>query len=171
MKDKGFDTRIVVDSRGEAMKDCRLFYIDGKWVSPATARDFLVINPANEEPLATISLGSAADADRAVAAAKRAFESYSETTPDERLAYLQRIIEAYKSKLDDMSKTISQEMGAPITLSKAAQAPSGLSHFLETVKVLKEFKFEELKGSTLMRKEPIGVCGIITPWNWPMNQI
>jgi aldehyde dehydrogenase (NAD+) len=171
MKDKGFDARIAVDSRGEAMKNCRLFYIDGKWVSPATARDFFVINPANEEPLATISLGSAADANRAVAAAKRAFESYSETTLDERLAYLQRIIEVYKSKLEEMSKTISQEMGAPITLSKAAQAPSGLSHFLETVKVLREFKFEELKGSTLMRKEPIGVCGLITPWNWPMNQI
>jgi aldehyde dehydrogenase (NAD+) len=153
------------------MKDCRLFYIDGKWVSPTTAKDFTVINPANEEPLATISLGAAADVDRAVAAAKRAFESYSETTPDERLAYLQRIIEVYRSKLDEMAKTISQEMGAPITLSRAAQAPVGLSHFLEVVKVLGQFKFEELKGSTLMRKEPIGVCGLITPWNWPMNQI
>jgi aldehyde dehydrogenase (NAD+) len=118
-----------------------------------------------------MSLGAAADVDRAVAAAKRAFESYSETTPDERLAYLQRIIEVYRSKLDEMAKTISQEMGAPITLSRAAQAPVGLSHFLEVVKVLGQFKFEELKGSTLMRKEPIGVCGLITPWNWPMNQI
>jgi aldehyde dehydrogenase (NAD+) len=153
------------------MKDCRLFYIDGKWVSPTTARDFIVINPANEEPLATISLGSAADVDKAVAAAKRAFESYSETTPAARLAFLQRIIEVYKSKIDEMAETISQEMGAPITLSRAAQAPVGLSHFVEIVKVLRQFKFEELKGSTLMRKEPIGVCGLITPWNWPMNQI
>src|SRR5260370_4598904 len=153
------------------MKDCRLFYIDGKWVSPTTAKDFTVINPANEEPLATICLGAAADVDRAVAAAKRAFESYSETTPDERLAYLQRIIEVYRSKLDEMAKTISQEMGAPITLSRAAQGPVGLSHLWEVVKVRGQFKFEELKGSTLMRKEPIGVCGLITPWNWPMNQI
>jgi aldehyde dehydrogenase (NAD+) len=153
------------------MKDCRQFYIDGKWVSPTKAHDFPVINPATEEPIGTISMGSAADVDRAVAAAKGAFTSYSETTTDERLAYLQRIIEVYRSKLDEMAETISHEMGAPITLSRAAQAPVGLSHLLEIVKVLGQFKFEELKGSTLMRKEPIGVCGLITPWNWPMNQI
>jgi aldehyde dehydrogenase (NAD+) len=153
------------------MKDCRQFYIDGKWVSPTKAHDFPVINPATEEPIGTISMGSAADVDRAVAAAKRAFTSYSDTTTDERLAYLQRIIEVYRSKLDEMAETISHEMGAPITLSRAAQAPVGLSHLLEIVKVLGQFKFEELKGSTLMRKEPIGVCGLITPWNWPMNQI
>jgi aldehyde dehydrogenase (NAD+) len=171
MKDKGCETRIDVESRREAVKDCRLFYIDGKWVSPTIARDFIVINPANEEPLAIISLGSAADVDRAVAAAKKAFESYSETTPDERLAFLQQIIAVYKSRINELAETISQEMGAPISLSKAAQAPVGLSHFLEVVKVLGQFKFEELQGSTLMRKEPIGVCGLITPWNWPMNQI
>jgi aldehyde dehydrogenase (NAD+) len=153
------------------MKDCRQFYIDGKWVSPAKAQDFEVINPANEEPVATISLGTAADVDRAVGAAKRAFESYSETTVEERLAFLRRIIEAYKAKSEEMAETISQEMGAPISLSRAAQAPSGLGHLLEMVKVLGQFKFEDLKGSTLMRKEPIGVCGLITPWNWPMNQI
>jgi len=153
------------------MKDCRQFYIDGKWVNPTKTHDFPVINPATEEPIGTISMGSAADVHRAVAAAKRAFTSCSETTTDERLAYLQRIIEVYRSKLDEMAETISQEMGAPITLSRAAQAPVGLSHLLEIVKVLGQFKFEELKGSTLMRKEPIGVCGLITPWNWPMNQI
>jgi aldehyde dehydrogenase (NAD+) len=153
------------------MKDCRLFYIDGKWVSPTAARDFTVINPANEEPIATISLGSAADVHKAVAAANSAFASYSETTPEERLAFLQQIIEVYKSKIDEMAEIISREMGAPIALSRAAQAPVGLSHFLEIVKVLGQFKFEEVKGSTLMRKEPIGVCGLITPWNWPMNQI
>src|SRR6266481_10063009 len=171
MMDKGFDTRIEVESRREAMKECRLFYIEGKWVSPTIARDFIVINPANEEPLATISLGSAADVEKAVAAATRAFESYSETTPDERLAFFQQIIAVYKSKINEMAETISKEMGAPISLSKAAQAPVGLAHFLEVVKVLGQFKFEELKGSTLMRKEPVGVCGLITPWNWPMNQI
>ena len=106
-----------------------------------------------------------------MAAAKRAFESYSETTPGERLALLRRIIEVYQSKMDEMAETISQEMGAPISLSRKAQAPAGLAHLSEIVKVLEHFKFEELKGSTLMRKEPIGVCGLITPWNWPMNQI
>jgi aldehyde dehydrogenase (NAD+) len=171
LEGQGCETLIEVYSWGEGMKDCRQFYIDGKWVSATTAQDFIVINPANEEPLAAISLGSAADVDKAVAAAKRAFESYSETTPEQRLAFLQQIIEVYKSKIEEMAETISQEMGAPITLSRAAQAPVGLSHFLEIVKVLRQFKFEEQKGSTLMRKEPVGVCGLITPWNWPMNQI
>ena len=153
------------------MKNCRQFYIDGKWVSPANAHDFEVINPASEEPIATISLGTAADVDRAVVAAKRAFESYSETTLDARLAFLRRIIEVYQSKAKEMAETISQEMGAPISLSQKAQVPAGLAHLLEIVKVLEHFQFEELKGTTLMRKEPIGVCGLITPWNWPMNQI
>jgi aldehyde dehydrogenase (NAD+) len=153
------------------MKDCRLFYIDGKWVNPIRAHDFNVINPANEEPIATITLGTAADADMAVAAAKRAFESYSDTPLDQRLAFLQQIIEVYESRMDEMAETISQEMGAPLGLARGAQAPAGLWHFSEIVKVLEHFKFEELKGSTLMRKEPVGVCGLITPWNWPMNQI
>jgi len=153
------------------MKDCRQFYIDGKWVAPTKAHDFEVINPANEEPIATISLGSAADIDKAVASAKRAFESYSERTVEERLALLGRIVEVYKAKSEEMAQTISQEMGAPISLSRAAQAPAGLGHLLEIVRVLGQFKFEDLKGSTLMRKEPTGVCGLITPWNWPMNQI
>jgi aldehyde dehydrogenase (NAD+) len=153
------------------MKDCRQFYIDGKWVSPAQARDFLVINPANEETVATISLGSVLDADKAVAAAKRAFESYSQTTIEQRLAFLRQIIQVYQAKGDEMADTISLEMGAPLSLSRKAQAPAGLAHLLEIVKVLESFKFEEIKGSTLMRKEAIGVCALITPWNWPMNQI
>ena len=153
------------------MKDCRQFYIDGKWVDPTEAHDFSVVNPATEEPIATISLGRSADVDRAVAAAKRAFESYSETSPEERLKLLRRIIEVYQSRMDEMADTISQEMGAPSSLARKAQAPAGLAHLLEIVKVLEQFKFDELKGSTLMRKEPIGVCGLITPWNWPMNQI
>jgi len=158
-------------NQGDNVKDCRQFYLDGKWVSPVNASDFELINPANEEPVAIISLGSAADVDSAVAAAKRAFEPYAETTRDERLVILRRIIEVYRSKIEEMAETISQEMGAPISLSRAAQAPAGLAHSLEIVKVLERFKFEDLKGSTLMRKEPIGVCGLITPWNWPMNQI
>jgi len=153
------------------VKDCRHFYINGEWISPVVPRDFDVINPANEEPIASISLGSAADADCAIAAATRAFESYSETPLDQRLDLLKRICGVYQAKMDDMAETISQEMGAPIGLARAAQAPAGLSHFLEAIRVLENFKFEELVGSTLMRKEPIGVCALITPWNWPMNQI
>ena len=153
------------------MKDCRKFYINGAWVDPVASHDFTVINPANEEPLGTISLGGASDVDRAVAAARRAFESYSETSVEQRLELLRRIIAIYQSKIEEIANTISQEMGAPISLSRKAQAPAGLAHLLEIVKVLESFKFEELKGSTLMRKEPIGVCGLITPWNWPMNQI
>jgi aldehyde dehydrogenase (NAD+) len=155
----------------EPMKDCRQFYIDGKWVSPAIAHDFEVINPASEAPIATITLGTAANVDQAVAAAKKAFDSYSETSLDARLAILRRVIEVYQSKAEEMADTISQEMGAPISLSRKAQVPAGLAHLLEMVKVLEHFQFEELKGTTLMRKEPIGVCGFITPWNWPMNQV
>ncbi len=153
------------------MKDYRQFYIDGKWVNPIQAHDFEIINPANEEPIATISLGSAPDVDKAVSAAKRAFESYSERTVETRLALLRRIVEAYKARSEEMAETISQEMGCPISLSRGAQTPAGLGHLLEIVKVLERFQFEDLKGSTLMRKEPIGVCGLVTPWNWPMNQI
>ena len=153
------------------MRDCRQFYIDGEWVGPNEAHDFTVLNPANEEPLATISFGSAVDVDKAVSADKKASESYSLTTPEERLALLRQIIATYQSRMDDMAETISEEMGAPVSLSRAAQAPVGLSHFLEVVRILEYYEFEQLQGSTLMRKEPIGVCGLITPWNWPMNQI
>ena len=153
------------------MKNCRQFYIDGQWVDPSVVRDLWVINPATEEPIATISLGGAVDVDRAVAAAKRAFESYSETTPDDRLRILHRIVAVYQQRMEEMAETISQEMGSPAGLSRGAQAPAGLAHLNEIVKVMGQFKFEKLNGTTLMRKEPIGVCGLITPWNWPMNQI
>jgi aldehyde dehydrogenase (NAD+) len=153
------------------MKDCRQFYIDGKWVFPAQLNDFPVINPATEEPIAMISLGSAADVDAAVTAAKKALVSYSETTVEQRREYLRRIIEVYQGKADEMAVTISSEMGAPLSFSKAAQVGAGLAHFTEIVKILEHFQFEALQGTTLLRKEPIGVCGLITPWNWPMNQI
>lgn len=153
------------------MKDCRQFYIDGKWVSPIQGRELAVSNPATEEAIARISLGGAADIDKAVAAAKRAFESYSETPVEKRLALLKRIIEVYQARIGEMAATISEEMGAPIWLAEAAQAPAGLAHLMEIVKVLSYFQFEEVKGTTLLRKEAIGVCGLITPWNWPMNQI
>jgi len=149
----------------------RKFYIDSNWVDAAQGKDHLVVNPANEEPIATIALGSSADVDRAVSAAKKAFGTFSQTRPEERLALLHRIIEAYKARSAEMAEAISLEMGAPISLSRKAQAPAGLAHLSEAAKVLAGFQFEELKGSTLMRKEAIGVCGLITPWNWPMNQI
>src|SRR5437667_2644187 len=153
------------------MTDYRKFYIDGKWVDPAEARDFTVINPATEEPTETISLGGATDVADAVDAAKRAFASYSETSRAERLALLRRIIEVYKARGEEMAERITCEMGAPISLSRKAQVPAGLAHLSEAVRVLENFKFDEVQGSTLMRKEAIGVCGLITPWNWPMNQI
>jgi aldehyde dehydrogenase (NAD+) len=153
------------------MKSCRQFYIDGEWVNPTEPRDLDVINPANELPIGTISLGTAHDVHRAVLAARQAFSKYSETTVPQRLELLHSIIHKYRSKIDEMADTISLEMGAPISLAKSAQAPAGLAHLTEIVKVLQSFQFEELKGSMLMRKEPIGVCGLITPWNWPMNQV
>jgi aldehyde dehydrogenase (NAD+) len=151
--------------------ETRCFYIEGNWVLPITPRDHEVINPATEKPIATISLGSAADVDHAVAAATKAFESYSETTLQQRIALLQRIIEVYQSKSDVMAEVISLEMGAPLGFARAAQVGAGLGHLTQMVKVLESFKFEELRGATLLRKEPLGVCGMITPWNWPMNQI
>ena len=155
----------------EFMKDCHRFYIDGKWIEPAEAHDFGVTNPATEEHIATITLGSPADVNKAVAAAKRAFPGFSETKVEDRLTLLQRIIAVYQSRIEEMAETISQEMGAPISLTRAAQAPVGLAHLAEVVRILGYFKFEEMHGTTMMRKEPIGVCGLITPWNWPMNQI
>jgi aldehyde dehydrogenase (NAD+) len=151
--------------------NARLFYIGGKWVSPVQANDLPVINPATEKQIGIISLGSQADVDKAVAAAIKAFESYSGTPVGERLALLKRVVKVYRSRAEEMARTISAEMGAPITLSRAAQVTSGLAHFSTVVKLLESFQFEVSSGSTLMRKEPVGVCGLITPWNWPMNQI
>jgi len=153
------------------MSDYRKFYVDGMWVDPAKVHDFTVINPATEEPIATISLGSSSDVDAAVESAKRAFVSYSATTREERLALLKRVIDVYKAKSERLAETITSEMGAPISLSRKAQVPAGLAHLLEATRVLETFSLEERRGSTLMRREPVGVCGLITPWNWPMNQM
>ncbi|HZC22693.1 MAG TPA: aldehyde dehydrogenase family protein, partial [Candidatus Binatia bacterium] len=153
------------------MSDYRKFYINGQWVDPASANDSSVINPATEEPIATISLGGSRDVDAAVDSARKAFVSYSETTREERLELLRKVIDSYKAKSGQLAETITSEMGAPISLSRKAQVPAGLAHLLEAVRVLETFSFEERRGSTLMRKEPVGVCGLITPWNWPMNQI
>jgi aldehyde dehydrogenase (NAD+) len=153
------------------MRDCRQFYIDGQWITPHDAVELAVLNPASEEPIGTISLGTKEDVDAAVAAARRAFPSFAETTREERLALLQRIIEVYERHVEEMAETISLEMGAPMWLSKAAQATAPLAHLGAMVEVLKGYEFEAERGTTLMRKEPIGVCGLITPWNWPVNQI
>ena len=153
------------------MLDRRQFYIAGKWVQPAAPHDWEIINPANEEAFVTISLGSAEDVNKAVAAAHAAFETYAETSGEQRLELLRRISEVYKARSEDLANAISQEMGAPLSFARTAQVPAGLAHFLEMARVLENFKFEDLKGSTLMRKEPVGVCGLITPWNWPLNQI
>jgi acyl-CoA reductase-like NAD-dependent aldehyde dehydrogenase len=154
------------------MRDYRKFYIDGQWVEPAQPKTLDVINPATEGVAGVISLGSRVDVDRAVAAAQRAFVTYSETTREERMALLGRIIAVYQSRLADMAQAISEEMGAPLaTVSMPLQAPSGLGHLMVALGVLKDFEFEKLQGTTRIAREPIGVCGMITPWNWPANQI
>src|SRR5262244_3924241 len=147
------------------------FYIDGAWVDPAIPRPFDVVNPATEEPVAQISLGSATDVDRAVKAARAAFPAYSHTPKTERIALLQRIIEAYKARYDDIAKAISLEMGAPASLATKAQAATGVGHLNQMIAVLTDYEFEQKQGKTLIVREPIGVCGFITPWNWPINQI
>ncbi|MBY9066449.1 aldehyde dehydrogenase family protein [Hyphomonas sp. WL0036] len=147
------------------------FYIDGEWVDPVTPRTLEVENPATEENFAVISIGSAADVDKAVAAAKRAFKSFSQTSVEYRADLLDKIAAGLQKRVPEIAKAISDEMGAPMWLANAAQAPAGIGHFAITASVLRNYKFEEVKGTTLLRKEPIGVCGFITPWNWPLNQI
>ena len=154
------------------MRNCAEFYIDGRWVAPAEQRTLDVINPATETVAGVISLGGRADVDRAVAAAQRAFASYSRTTREERMALLQSVIDAYKHRMDDMALAISEEMGAPLAkVARPQQAPSGLGHFMVALGVLKDFEFEKMQGTTQIVREPVGVCGLITPWNWPANQI
>ena len=147
------------------------FYINGEWVDPLSEDLLDVINPATEEPIGKVALGNADDVDRAVAAAVAAFDAYSQTTREERVELLQRIIDVYKSRIPQVASTISEEMGAPAALANGAQAPAGLGHFISTLNVLKNFEFEEDIGSSRIIREPAGVCGLITPWNWPINQI
>ena len=151
------------------------FYIDGKWVAPKTPREIEVINPADESAFAVISMGSEADVDAAVAAASKAFESWSQTTVAERLAYLEKLLAVYEKRAADMAKTISMEVGAPITMSTQQQVGAGTGHIKSFIRALKDFEFDaplhEKMPSEHIALEPIGVCGLITPWNWPMNQI
>ncbi|HTX48922.1 MAG TPA: aldehyde dehydrogenase family protein [Caulobacteraceae bacterium] len=153
------------------MREYLKFYIDGQWVDPVTPKQMDVINPANEEVAGHISAGSAADVDKAVAAAKKAFVTYSQTSREERIDLLQRVLDAYRARFGDIANAITEEMGAPASLAQRAQAAIGVGHIATGIEVLKTFKFEEDRGPTRLVKEPIGVCGLITPWNWPINQI
>jgi aldehyde dehydrogenase (NAD+) len=153
------------------MYDFRKFYIDGAWVSPTEPHDLEVINPATERALGVISLGASRDVDKAVRAARTAFESFSVSSREDRIALLQRIIEAMQKHLPRLGEVISDEMGAPLGLAVQIQAGAGIGHFMSALTALQRFEFEEPLGGTLVRREPIGVCGLITPWNWPINQI
>ncbi len=153
------------------MRDYLKFYINGAWVDPTTPRQLAVINPATEEVCGHVSNGSAADVDKAVAAARAAFETFSRTSREERIDLLERILAEYQKRFGDIAQAITEEMGAPASLAQRAQAPVGLGHISTGIAVLKSFQFEEDRGPTRIVKEPIGVCGMITPWNWPINQI
>jgi aldehyde dehydrogenase (NAD+) len=147
------------------------FFINGEWIEPAGRSTLDVINPATEKAFATISLGNGDDVDSAAKAAKSAFDSWSNSSIEERKEIISNIIGGLKSRSDEMATAISSEMGAPMGLSKTAQVGSGLGHFMNVLSILETFEFEEIRGTTKIVKEPAGVCGFITPWNWPLNQI
>ncbi len=153
------------------MREYLKFYIDGKWVEPAGKETFEVVNPATEQVSGKVALGSAADVDRAAKAARKAFASWSATSKQERLSVLGRIAEQYQKRQADLAAAISEEMGAPSALANGFQVGLGLGHLSTVIENLKSYEFEEQRGATLIAKEPVGVCGLITPWNWPMNQI
>ncbi len=147
------------------------FYIDGAWVDPAAPSTLGIVNPATEEIFAQISLGSRPDVDRAAKAARRAFATYSVTSVEARLSWLHKIIEGFRARLPELARMMTLEMGAPITFATQRQATVALFHFEEAARVLANYRFEERMGNGIVRREPIGVCGLITPWNWPLNQV
>ncbi|MDB5524912.1 MAG: aldehyde dehydrogenase protein [Rhizobium sp.] len=147
------------------------FYIDGAWVSPVVPATLDVINPATEEAYTRISVGTKADVDKAVAAAKAAFVTFSRTTHADRLALLKKVLDIYNERFDDIARAVSDEMGAPMSFALEAQAWAGRAHMEATIAAFENYKFSEKRGSTMVLKEPIGVCALITPWNWPLNQI
>jgi aldehyde dehydrogenase (NAD+) len=157
-------------AREDGMREYLKFYIDGKWVDPVEPKTANVINPATEEVSGRISLGSAADIDKAVAAARKAFASWSETTREQRLEVMLAIQAEYERRKQEMGEAITEEMGAPLSLGCGFHTMLGAGHLQTAIEVLRDFKFEEMRGTTMIRHEPIGVCGLITPWNWPMNQ-
>ncbi|GAA1822066.1 aldehyde dehydrogenase family protein [Actinomadura chokoriensis] len=153
------------------MDHVQQFYIGGQWVAPRGGTTAEVVNPATEQPIASIAMGGPDDVDAAVAAARDAFESYSLTGRQERLDLLDAIIAVYGRRMEELADIISQEVGAPLSLARAAHAPAGLGHFATARTVLAGYEFERQMGSTTIVREPAGVCGLITPWNWPLNQI
>lgn len=154
------------------MLDKRKFYINGEWVDPIVANDLEVLNPATEKPVAVISMGTAADIDRAVAAARKAFVTYSRTSVEQRLALLEKLLSIYKRRYEEMAQTITLELGAPATMSREQQADVGVGHLQGFIDALKRLHMRKvLPNGDVMLREPIGVCGLITPWNWPINQI
>jgi len=157
------------------MTDTRKFYINGAWVSPSAANDFDVINPSNEEICATISLGSTTDTDAAVAAAKAAFPSWAAVSHAQKLAFIKKLLEEYNKRADDLAEAMSVEMGAPIDLARTSQVGAGAYHIANFIKAFENFKFDRMLGdhapNDRILMEPIGVCAMITPWNWPMNQV
>ena len=153
------------------MREHLKFYIGGQWVDPVDLKTLDVINPATEQVSGKIALGSAADVDRAVKAARKAFATWSLTSREERLGVLQRILGQYQKRIGDLGAAITEEMGAPKALANGFQVGLGAAHLNTAIEVLKNFRFEEPRGATMIVKEPVGVCGLITPWNWPLNQI
>ena len=153
------------------MTNYNKLYINGDWVNPKGTEKIAVSNPADEKIISEIIFANKDDLDLAVLSAKKAFNSFSTINLEEKIELFNSIILSFKKRLNDLAEIISLEMGAPITLSQKAQAPSGLGHFINTLNVLKKFEFEEVFDTYIVRKEPIGVCGLITPWNWPINQI
>ncbi|NTX25658.1 aldehyde dehydrogenase family protein [Burkholderia pyrrocinia] len=153
------------------MRTSQQSYIDGQWLDPIDARSIDVIDPATARPYAQLRIGGAADVDRAVGAAKRAFDTYSRWSVAERVALLQRVLEIYRRRYEAVAQTISREMGAPIAFARAMQAAVGTAHLEQTIRALQSFRFSTQTDSLLVSHEPIGVCALITPWNWPINQI
>lgn len=153
------------------MRNVGKFYIDGRWVDPISSSTHVLVNPADETPVANIPMAGVEDVDRAVAAAKAAFEHYSMTSREERLALLRRLLDLYNEAYDEIAALMTLEMGTPIEFSKSAQAWVGRAHLEAAIEALENAKFEEVRNGTLLSKEPIGVCALITPWNWPMNQL
>lgn len=153
------------------MENTLRFYIDGAWVDPVEPKRLAVIDPSNEEPFAEISMGSAADVDRAVRAARAAFPRFAATSRAERLDLLKAVLAVYRRRSDEMAAVISREMGAPLAFARSSQAWMGIAHLEKMIEVLKDYPFEHMRGTTRVVREPIGVVGMITPWNWPINQI
>lgn len=147
------------------------FYINGTWVDPVTPKQIEVIDPSTEQPFTAISAGSKEDVDRAVMAAQAAFPAFSHTSKADRIALLHRLLECYKDRYEDIAQAVSQEMGAPLSFAREAQVLAGQVHIEAAIEALDRYVFEEQRGTTRVVKEPIGVCGLITPWNWPLNQV